>query len=360
MRNTRLEVSRGAFLNNVNAVRKYVGGDILIMPVVKANAYGTYLNRDIDLMNHFDIIAVAIVDEAVDLRKRGYKKNIFVLNQPYDDELDIIAENDIIVGVSSFSFLEKAIASNKNIRVHIEIETGMGRTGVAINELDNFIKLIKSSSNVIVEGVYTHLSSADVDYEFTNKQIDLFKNAFFRLKDEFPSIKYAHCSASNGILNFKLDFCNLVRPGIILYGYPSSKSAFDKIKLEPVARFVSKISFVKNVDIGDSISYGRSFVASKKMVVATVGCGYADGVMRDLSNKGYVCVRGCRCKILGNVCMDSFVIDVSNVKDVSVFDDVYIFDNENVTLEELSFVCETINYEFISSIGERVPRIFVE
>jgi alanine racemase len=357
MRRTCLEVSRDAFRKNVLEIKKLVN-NTEIMPVVKANAYGTYLNKDISLMNEFGMVAVAIVDEAIQLRKLGYEKDIFVLNQPYVEEIEEILNNNIIVGVSSTSFLEKTKDYDKKIRVHVELETGMGRTGVLDSCLDDFISVLKNS-NVLVEGVYTHLSSADIDYDFTNKQINIFNKNVSLLKKEFSSIKYVHCAASNGILNFDLGICNLVRPGLILYGYPSCMSAVEKIKLEPVLKFKSSISFIKEINVGDAVSYGRSFVADRKMLVATVGCGYADGVMRKLSNKGCVSVNGKRCKILGNVCMDSFMIDVTDV-DCKVGDFVYLFDNEIVTLNEISNICETINYEVISTISDRVPRIFID
>lgn len=356
MRKTCLEISRMAFLNNVDAVKTLVGNK-QIMPVVKANGYGTYLNWDLALMNNFDMVAVAIVDEALQLRKMGYEKDIFVLNQPYVEEIKEIIDNNIVVGVSSMEFL-KSINCDQRVRVHIEIETGMGRTGVTLEQLDIFITQAEKS-NIIVEGVYTHLSSADIDYEFTNKQLGLFESAVNKLKKSFDSIKYVHCEASNGILNFDVDICNMVRPGIILYGYPSCKSALDKIKLEPVAKFRSSISYIKEIDIGDAISYGRSFVASGPMKVATVGCGYADGVPRALSNKGLVSVNGKRAKILGKVCMDSFMIDVTDI-DVKNGDTVYLFDNELVTLDEVSDVCETINYEVLARISDRVPRKFID
>lgn len=356
MRKTFLEVDKNAFLSNINIIKEHCGNKE-IMPVVKANAYGTYLNKEMDLMNKFNMVAVAIVDEAIQLRKNGYKNDIFVLNQPYEEEIEDIIKYNIIVGVSSFSFLDKINEFNDNVRVHVEIETGMGRTGVLGSLLDEFILKLKGS-NVVVEGVYTHLSSADIDYEFTNKQINLFENAVSKLKMYFDSIKYVHCEASNGIVNFDVDCCNLVRPGLIMYGYPSSKSMIGKLDLKPVLKFRSSISFIKDIDVGDSVSYGRSFVASKKMKVATIGCGYADGVFRKLSNKGFVSVKGKRCKILGNVCMDSFMIDVSGL-DVSVGDAVYLFDNEIVSVEEIADICETINYEIIASISERVPRVML-
>lgn len=359
MRNTVLEISRKAFLNNYESIRKYVGKEVAIMPVVKANGYGTYLNKDSELMNRFDIVAVAIVDEAVKLREYGYNNDILVLNQPYIDEIDSIVDNNIIIGISSDEFLEEVIKKNVNLRVHIELETGMGRTGVLKEKLDSFLEKL-NCSNIVVEGVYTHLSSPDIDYEFTNKQIILFEEEVLKVKEKFNNIKYIHCAASNGLLNFDIGICNMVRPGIILYGYPSAKSMISKIKLDPVAKLKSKISYIKDIKTGDAISYGRSFVAIKDMKIATVGLGYADGIRRSLSNSFEVLVNGVKCKIVGKICMDSFMIDVSNVLDVKVNDDVYVFDNEYVTLDEMALVCETINYEILSTIGERVPRIFID
>ena len=358
MRNTSLEVSRKAFINNYDAVCKKVGSNVLVMPVVKANGYGTYINRDSDLMNQFPIVAVAIVEEAVHLREYGYKNDILVLNQPYEDEIDAIIENNVIVGVSSSLFLLEVIKRNVKMRVHVELETGMGRTGVNYDDLSDFLVQLNNPC-FLVEGVYTHLSSPDVDYEYTIKQLNKFNEGASLVKEKFPLVKYIHTSASNGILNFDLGICNMVRPGLILYGYPSSKTTLDKIKLEPIAKLKSKISYLKEVREGDAISYGRTFVASSKMIVATVGCGYADGIKRGLSNRGFVSVNGVRCKILGRVCMDSFMIDVTGL-DVKIGDDVYIFDNEVVTIDEVADICDTINYEILSTIGERVPRTFID
>lgn len=359
MRNTVLEVSRDAFLKNYESIKKYIGNKAKIMPVVKANCYGTYLNKDSELMNKFEIVAVAIVDEAVKLREYGYKNDIFVLNQPYIDEIDTIINNNIIIGLSSLEFLREVISLNKRPRVHLELETGMNRTGIISDYLDEFLNVLKDSS-IDVEGVYTHFSSADIDDYFTYKQVELFNDGVKKIKEFYPNIKCIHSSASNGLLNFDLGITNMVRPGIILYGYPSSKTCISKIDLYPVCKFRSKISFIKEINIGDGVSYGRSFVASNNIKVATVGCGYADGVKRELSNKGYVSINGKRCKIIGRVCMDSFMVDVSDLDDVKIGDDVYIFDNELVTLEEVAIDSDTINYEILSTIGERVPRVYVD
>lgn len=358
MRQTFLEINIDNFKNNVKEIKRYYGSDVTIMPVIKANAYGTYINKQIDLINEFDIVAVAIVDEGIALRNLGYNKEIFILNQPDIEEIDEIIENDLTIGISSVEFLKELKNITQKLKVHIELETGMGRTGVNINNIDWFAKEIKENENIIVEGVYTHLSSADIDFEYTNKQLKIFRDGKIKLKKYFD-FKYVHSLASNGIQNFKSDEFNLIRPGIILYGYESNDKTLEKINIKPVAKLKSKINFIKEVEKDTSISYSRKFITKGKTKIATVPIGYADGIPRTLSNKGFVVVNGRKVPIVGNVCMDSFMIDVTNIEDVKVGDFAYIWDNELIKLEEVASLCDTINYEIISRISDRVPRIMI-
>ena len=234
----------------------------------------------------------------------------------------------------------------------------MGRTGVELNDLDNFIKKIKENSNIKVEGVYTHLSSADEDFEYTKEQLEKFDKAVEKVKKEF-NIKYIHCLASNGIINFSKSQYNLVRPGIIMYGYESGKGIKEKIDLKPTCKLKSKISYIKEVETGESISYGRRFITKRKSKIATVPIGYADGLRRVLSNVGKVVINGQKMPIVGSICMDSFMVDVTDLENVKIGDEVYIWDNENITLEEVANRCDTINYEILSTILPRVPRKFI-
>lgn len=358
-RQTYMEISKSNFKYNIEQIKKYVPGKE-IMPVIKANGYGTYINKNLDLIKDFKYVAVACVCEGIELRKIGYTGNIFVLNQPYVEDIDNIINYDLIVGVSDINFVRALSRYDKKVRVHIELETGMGRTGVLEKFLDVFISEINKLANIIVEGIYTHFSSADCDYDYTNMQIEIFNRGVKKIKDKIDTIKYVHCSASNGILNFNVDTCNMVRAGIIMYGYPASDTTLEKINLKPVAILKSKISFIKEVSEGISISYGRRFVTDKKMKVATIGIGYADGIRRSLSNNGYVIINGNKCKILGSVCMDSFMVDVTQLDNVNVGDTAYIWDNDLIKLEDLAKIYGTINYEVLSSIGDRVPRVFID
>ena len=358
-RPTIMEIDLNAFNHNIKEIKKYIGTSKEIMPVIKANAYGTHINKRLDIINKFNIVAVAITDEALELRHLGYNKEIFILNQPYIEELDKIIEYDITLGLSSKEFLNDLIKINKPIKVHLEIETGMNRTGININELNDYIKIIKQNPNIKVTGIYTHLSSADNDIDYTNNQLEIFKNALNITKENFNTIKYIHTSASNGLLNFKEDFTNLTRPGIIMYGYESFDGVKNIINLKPVAKLKSKITFIKEVPKNTSIGYNRSYTTTKTTTIATIPIGYADGLRRELSNKGHVIINNTIVPIIGKVCMDSFMADITNLENVHIGDDVYIWDNDLITLEEISKNCNTINYEILSTISERVPRKFI-
>lgn len=357
MRPTILEIDKNKFLNNIKKIKEYVGNKE-ILPVIKANGYGTYINKEIDILNNFNIVGVAISSEAKDIRDAGYKKDILVLNQPSIDEIDEIIGNNIIIGLSSFEFLKDIINRKERFIVHLEIETGMNRTGIKEKDLLEFINIIKNSKNITVEGVYTHLSSADNDKDYTLRQLDIFKRCVKVVKENFNTIKYIHSQASNGLLNYKLDYTNLVRAGIIMYGYESFEGANKLIDFEPIAKLKTKITYLKELDNNESVSYNRKFISFKKMLIATIPIGYADGLRRDLTNRGEVVIHGKKAKIIGTVCMDSCMIDVTDIKGVKVGDEVYIWDNLIVTLDDIANICKTINYEIISTISSRVPRVF--
>ena len=356
-RPTYLEINLNNFIYNISKVKELVG-DRTLMPVIKANAYGTYISKRLDILNLFDIVAVATVDEGVELRNLGYQKEIFILNQPYKDEINKIIDNDITIGLSSIEFLNELLKLNTKVKVHLEIETGMGRTGINVEELDSFID--KLNSNIIVEGIYTHLSSADIDRDYTYNQLNLFKRAILMIEKRINNIKYIHAAASNGIVNYKESYFNLVRVGIIMYGYPSADDTLTKIDLKPVAKLKSKITFLKTVPANTSISYGRSYKTNKETKVATIAIGYADGLRRELSNNWYVLINNKKCPIIGKICMDSFMADVTDLDDVRVGDEVIIWDNENIKLEDIAERCNTINYEILCTISERVPRKFIK
>lgn len=358
-RPTIMEVNLKNFKYNIEQIKKIIPSETKIMPVIKANAYGTYINYKLDIINEFDIVAVAITDEGEKIRNIGYNKEIFILNQPDILEIDKIIKNNLTVGVCSKQFIKKIGEKNEKVKIHIEIETGMQRTGIKVSELYDFIEEIKKYNNIEIEGVYTHIHSAE-NKEYTNKQLEIFDEAVSILKNKVGNIKYIHCSASSAILNYSQEKYNLVRPGIIIYGYKSGEEIENKINLKPICKLKSKITFLKTVKKGESIGYGGSYITSKETKVATIPIGYADGFRRCLSNKWYVLIKGKKVPIIGKICMDSFMADVTELEDVKEGDDVYIWDNENIKLDEIANACETINYEILSTISERVLRKFIK
>ena len=352
-----MEINLKNFEYNISKIKEKVGNNVTIMPVVKANAYGTYINTRLDILNKFEIVAVANVDEGVYIRNLGYEKEIFVLNQPYKTEIDKIIEYDITVGISSYEFAKQLELTNKDINVHIEIGTGMGRTGVHPYKIEKYLESL--APNIHIQGIYTHLSSADIDDEYTKNQLNSFRIAVQKAKDLIGDIKYIHATASNGIVNYPESYFNLVRPGFIMYGYAAAYNTLQKIDLKPVAKLKAKITFLKEVEEGTSIGYNRSYITKQKTKVATVPIGYADGMRRDFSNGWEVLIKGKKVPIIGKICMDSFMVDVTEIENVSLGDEVIIWDNENITLEELANKCDTINYEILCTISNRVPRKFI-
>lgn len=361
-----MEITRPAYLEinlnnlqyNIDQIQNKVGKDVKLMPVIKASGYGTYINKRLDIINQFDIVAVANVDEGVYLRELGYKKEIFVLNQPYASEIEKIVKYNIVVGISSYGFAEELAKTNKDVAVHVEIGTGMGRTGVHPYKIEKYLNSL--APNIKVEGIYTHFSSADIDDEYSQKQLESFNIAVNKAKEILGSIKYIHAAASNALLNYPEARFNLVRPGIILYGYAGAEDTFEKIDLKPIAKLKAKVIFLKDVPEGTSIGYSRSYVTTRETKVANVPIGYADGFRRDFSNGWEVLINGKKAPIIGKVCMDSFMVDVTDIENVQVGDEVVIWDNENITLEQLADRCDTINYEILCTIGDRVPRKFIE
>ena len=360
-----MEITRPAYLEinlnnlqyNIEQIQKKVGNNVKLMPVIKANGYGTYINQRLDIINQFDIVAVATVDEGVYIRELGYEKEIFILNQPYESEIEKIIKYNIVVGISSYGFAEKLAETNKEITVHIEVGTGMGRTGVHPYKIEKYIKSL--APNIKIEGMYTHFSSADFDDEYSKKQLESFNVAVATAKEILGDLKYIHAAASNALLNYEDARFNLVRPGIILYGYPGEEKTFEKISLKPIAKLKAKVIFLKEVPEGTSIGYSRSYITTKQTKVANVPIGYADGFRRDFSNGWEILIKGKKAPIIGKVCMDSFMVDVTDIEDVQVGDEVIIWDNENITLEQLAEKCNTINYEILCTVGSRVPRKFV-
>ena len=363
MRDTYLEINLEVISENIKKIKQYAGENIELAPVIKADAYGEGAIHFKETLeeNNIKIVSVALTDEAITLRKAGFTQKILILNELLEEELQDIIEYDLTPRISVYEMAEKlneiAKQANKIINIHIEIDTGMGRTGINPREAIQYVNKIRKLNSIELEGIFTHFASADTDPEYTNMQIETFKKIVTELEKAGIKFKYIHSSASGGILKYlNQTNGNLIRPGIIMYGYMPNKEIENTIGVKPTAKLKSKVVFVKEVEKGTKISYGGKFEAQRKSKVATVPIGYADGIRRSLSNKGRVYINGKYASIIGTVCMDNFMIDVTEVPNVKVGDEVIIWDNEHITLEEIAEKCDTINYEILCTIGKRVQR----
>ena len=366
MRNSFLEVNLNNISFNIKQIKSYVGENVEIAPVIKANGYGigAVKLKEVLEKNNVKFIFVAIPEEAIELRNNGFKTNIIVLNEILPEEAKKIVEYNLTACVSEINIAKSLneYSKRKKIisKIHIEVDTGMGRVGLKPEDVLDFVKKVKNEfTNLEIEGLFTHFSSADSN-DYTNKQINIFDNVIECLNKDGYNFKFIHASASGGILKFKNAHYNMVRPGIVTYGYLPDESMKNIIELRQATKLKSSIVFIKEVEANTSISYGRTYTTSKKTKIATIPMGYADGIRRSLSNKGKVFINNKFAPIIGNVCMDNFMVDVTDIPDVNVGDDVVLWDNENITLEDYAKNYESINYEVLCNISNRVPRKYVD
>jgi len=287
-----------------------------------------------------------------------------ILNELLESDFEDIIKYDLTPRISVYQIAEKlneiANTAQKHIDIHIEIDTGMGRTGIKPSEAVQYVQKIQGLKNLNIEGIFTHFASADTNPEYTDMQIQKFNETVKKIENIGIKFKYIHSSASSGMLNYlEKTKGNLIRPGILIYGYMPNEHMENKIGVKPTATLKSKVVFVKDVEKGTSISYGGRYITTRDSKIATIPIGYADGIRRSMSNKGRVYINGKYAPILGSVCMDDFMVDVTNIPNVKVGDEVIIWDNKNITLEEIANKCDTINYEILCTIGKRVQRRYI-
>ncbi len=357
---------------NMEQTRKRIGNDAKIIAVIKMDGYGHGSVPIAKMFEEKEYIwgyATASMEEAIILRKAGIQKPILVLGCIFPDQYDEMLENEIRATIYNMDgakiISEAAEKMGKTAYFHIKIDTGMGRLGFMPNEdsADTILK-ISQLPNVNIEGMFTHFARADEeDKSHTYIQHDKFVWMKKAMEERNVSIKYYHCDNSAGIIDFPEMKHDLVRSGISTYGlYPSSEVNVTHLDLRPALELRSHVTFVKEVEPGTAISYGGTFVADKKMKVATIPVGYGDGYSRGLSNQADVLIHGKRARILGRVCMDQFMVDVTDISDVKFMDEVVLvgYDGkEHIAVEELSEICGRFNYEFICCLGRRIPRVYI-
>ncbi len=369
MRQTKAIISLENLKNNFLNIRKKVG-DRKVMAVVKADAYGHNVKIVTDLLNSLkdkspEYFAVALLEEAIELREIGVKKPILVFDPVCEEQAaDFIKYNLIatIFNRQQINYLVNAkskLNHKAKIKVHVKIDTGMNRLGLNYNEATDFISFANKKNELMIDGIYTHFATSDVrNSGYTKTQIKRFDAVISELKLKNLNFGLIHAANSGAIIDFPEAYYDMVRPGISLYGYYPSHKTSESIKLFPVMSLVSKVSSVKYINKGETVSYSRKYKANKKTKIISVPLGYADGFPRALTNKAYGIIKGKLYSQIGTVTMDRIMFEVGN-DDINIGDNVILLgsDGKNkIDAWDWSDILKTIPYEITCGISKRVPR----
>lgn len=367
------EIDLDAIAHNVREIKRIAGKRVEMMGVVKADAYGHGVLEVIRTLldNGVTQLAVSMLDEAIQIRKMGIEVPILILS--YTDPAR--AEEIVINGVTQTVFshdLAQALSTasvklGRNVKIHVKVDTGMTRVGFmpGYSAVKNIMEISKLPG-LIIEGLFTHFASADEsEKDYTMLQFERYISVCSELGRVGIHIPVKHVCNSAGIIQYPEMHMDLIRPGVILYGlYPSQQVDRDKIHLKPAMTLKANVILVKDVEQDTFISYGRTFRTSRLSRIATIPIGYADGYTRLLSNKGKVLVNGEFAPIVGRICMDQCMIDVTDLKqEVHVGDEVVIFGSQNgacISVDEVAADIGTINYEVVCIIGKRIPRVYLK
>lgn len=366
------EVDLDAIAHNIKEIRKITNPNAKIMAVVKADAYGHgFLEVAKTLLeNGADRLAVAVLQEGKQLRSRGVTVPILILGASGEEAVEDLINFDITPSVFTYEFA-KALAyeaerKEKVTKIHIKIDTGMSRIGFLAGEdneeiVDEIIKISKLPY-IEIEGIFSHFATSDeYDKSYTLLQYGRFMDVCNRLEEKGLNIPIKHICNSAAIMMYPEMHLDMVRPGVILYGmYPSDEVDKSRLDLIPAMTLKSTITHIKEVEPGRGVSYGKEYITDKKTKIATVPIGYADGYLRKLAKHGKMIVDGVKVPIIGRICMDQCMIDVTNVHNIDKGDEVIIFGREGVTVDDLAEWLETINYEVSCVIGKRIPRIYTK
>lgn len=362
---SKLYIDTNCIKNNINYIKSKLNKDTNIIAMVKANGYGCSAIKISKFLEKIGIkdFGVALVKEGCTLRKAGIKSNIIVTSQFLVDDFKDIIDNNLTVSVSDIQMIkllnEYAKKENKNVTVHIKIDSGMGRLGFDESNIYDSIKYISNNlKNIIIQGIYTHLSCADTDEDYTYYQLQKFDDIISNLKKQNYFFEYIHVLNSAGLIKYSKYQYTHVRAGILIYGLAPDKSLVNK-NVKCCLTLKSQIIRVHDIKEDCKISYGGTYIAKNGQKIATLQIGYADGLPRCCSNKYSVYVHGKKCKIVGNICMDMCMIDISDInEDINIGDEVTIF-KDGDDIQEIADINNTINYEIISRLSERIERIFI-
>ena len=368
----RADISLDAILANMESMKRNLKEGVQIAAVLKTNAYGHGAVEIAKVLEPLDYVwgyAVAAFEEAVELREAGLRKPILLLGYVFPYCYQELAKMNIRPAVFREDMLEQlstaAKAAGKKIKIHIAVDTGMSRIGIFPDETGlDFVKKALETEGLQVEGMFTHFARADeADRSFTEEQLEKFVWLTESVKERLGyEIPIRHCSNSAGIIEYPHANMTMVRAGITLYGlWPSDEVRKDIVPLEPVMSLRSHIIYIKEISAGTPVSYGGTWAPDHTVRLATVPVGYGDGWPRSLSNKGYVLIRGQKAPIRGRVCMDQFMVEVTDIPDAAEGDEVTLIGRDGdayISMEEVGDLSGRFNYELACDINPRVPRLF--
>lgn len=373
------EVDLDAITSNLEHMKANIAPETTIMAVIKTDGYGhgaVPIAKELEDIEYLSGFAVATAEEAFILRQAGIQKSILILGYtfPYSYERLIREEirmtvfrQDTLKELSQSVRLLREKGEQKTAKVHIKVDTGMSRIGIRANEEGiSFVKEAFETEGIEIEGIFTHFARADeYDKSFAQNQLMEFEEFIKKIRLETgKEIPIRHCSNSAGIIEIPRANMDMVRAGIILYGlWPSDQVEQNIVKLTPALSLYSQIVYVKEIEAGTPVSYGGTFTTPSQMRIATIPVGYGDGYPRGLSGKGYVLVRGQKAPVLGRVCMDQFMIDVTDIPDAAQGDKVTLIGREGqemITVEMLGELSGRFNYELVCDLGKRIPRVYTK
>lgn len=365
------KIDLDAIRHNMEAMKALLKEDTKMFAVIKTDGYGhgaVPIAEEIEGLDYLFGFCTATVEEALILRRHGIKKPILILGYTFPEEYEAIILNDLRPAVFTYEMAKElsdtAVRLKKDVQVHIKIDTGMSRIGLQVTEENaKTIAQIATMPHMIMEGIFTHFARADeTDKTSVHHQMEQFCRMIDMAKEEGVTFPYHHCSNSAGIVDLTEANMDIVRAGITLYGlWPSDEVQKERIDLHPVLELKSRISYIKKLEAGREISYGGTYTTKEERLIATIPVGYGDGYARGLSNKGEVLIHGKRAKICGRVCMDQFMVDVTDIPEANIGDEVTLVGKDGadaITLEELGEISGRFNYEFACCLGKRVPRVF--
>ena len=362
-------IDLGILEENFRMIKSHITAGAKTLCVVKADAYGhgaVEVSRRLETTGA-DYLGVATIDEGIELREKGIRLPILVMSGLFPwDEIGPVIKNELSVVIYDTHMLKRIVDTcpsfKKALKIHIKVDTGMGRLGFSVSDMAFVGQQLKGARNVVCEGLMSHFASSEIRDDYGLRQIDLFQEARSAFTGAGVTPGITHMANSGAIIQYPEAHFDMVRVGISLYGSYSARALAEKLRLKQVMKFATRITLIREFPAGQPLSYGRTYVTGKTKRIAYVPVGYADGYPRSLSNKGFVLIKDTKCSIVGTICMDWSLVDITDVDGVDVGEEVVLLGQDNtqtITADELAEYAGTIPYEILCKISKRIPRFYV-